>query len=182
MLVKTTGRKVTLKQSFVDMVEKRMKKFDKFFDDDAEAKVTVTVEKDRQTAEVTVKSKGFFFRAERTAQDMETAFSDAADLLVKQIVRNKEKLGARVKHNAIDDYVMSDLSAEEPDEKESPSDTFEIAREKRFHVERMTVDEAILQMNMLGHSFFLFKDIDTGELNVVYRRHDEAYGLLIPEP
>ena len=154
MLVKTTGRKVTLKQSFVDMVEKRMKKFDKFFDDDAEAKVTVTVEKDRQTAEVTVKSKGFYFRAERTAPDMETAFSDAADLLVKQIVRNKEKLGARVKHHAIDDYVMSDLPAEEPEEKESPSDTFEIAREKRFNVERMTVDEYFGKLRYMVNAYY----------------------------
>ncbi len=171
MNVKTIGRKVNLKQNFIDMVEKRMSKLDRFFDDDAEAKVTVTVDSNRQTAEVTVKSRGFLFRTERTAPDMETAFSDAADLIVKQIVRNKERLGTRVKRAEVDIVDTEDL----------PEESYNIARTKRFRVEPMTVEEAVLQMNMLGHSFFVFNDSDTDELKIVYKRHDEAYGLLIPE-
>ena len=168
------GRKVNLKQNFIDMAEKRMQKLDKFFEDGAEAQVTVTVEKDWQTVEVTVKSKGFLYRAEKSAQDMETAFNDAVDLIVKQIVKNKEKLGTRVKRAEVD-AVQATI-----DEVFVPDD-FEIAREKRFTVEPLTFDEAALQMEMLGHSFFIYQDIKTGELNVVYRRHDGAYGLLIPE-
>ncbi len=176
MKVKTFGRKVTIKQNFIDMVEKRMSKLDRFFDDDAEAKVTVTVEKDWQTAEVTVKNKGFLFRAERSASDMETAFNDAADLIVKQIVKNKDRLGTRVQRGEIDMY-ENEANFVEP----IPSnEQFNIVREKRFDVEPMTVEEAVLQMNMLNHSFFIFTNAESNELNVVYKRHDDDYGLLIP--
>ncbi|MEA5051159.1 MAG: ribosome-associated translation inhibitor RaiA [Oscillospiraceae bacterium] len=172
MNVKTLGRKVNLKQNFINMVEKRMAKLDRFFEDDAEAKVTVTVEPNRQTAEVTVKSRGFLFRAERSAPDMETAFNDAADLIVKQIVKNKDRLGAHVKRAEVDTL---------PDAGQEQQTSYDIVRTKRFRVEPMTVEEAILQMEMLGHSFFVFEDSDSEELKVVYKRHDEAYGLLIPE-
>ncbi|NLC78630.1 MAG: ribosome-associated translation inhibitor RaiA [Ruminococcaceae bacterium] len=177
MKVKTIGRKVNLKQNFIDSVEKRMSKLDRFFDDDAEAKVTVTVEKDWQTAEITVKSKGFLFRAERTAPEMETAFADAADLIVKQIVKNKERLGTHVKRAEVDIVAAEKLYIDTVPSNEQ----FNIVREKRFLVEPMTVEEAVLQMNMLNHSFFIFKNAESGELNVVYRRHDDDYGLLIPE-
>lgn len=173
MKVKLLGRKVNLKQNFIDMAEKRLHKLDKFFGDDAECQVTVTVEKDWQTTEVTVHSKGFIYRAEKSAPDMETAFSDAVDLLTKQIVRNKEKLGTRVKRTAVDEtaQAMGNL----------PEEEYVIAREKRFSAEPMSVEDAILQMNMLGHSFFIFRDAQSDELKLVYRRHDDAYGLLIPE-
>ena len=176
MKVKATGRKVNLKQTFIDMVTKRLQKFDRFFEDEAEATVAVTVEKNRQTVEVTVRSRGFLYRAERTAADMETAFADAVDLLTRQIVKNKEKLGNRVKTREVE-MVGAEMQYE-PDEEESGD--YRIEREKRFLVEPMTEQEAILQMELLGHTFFLFKNSETNEINVVYRRNDGAYGLLIP--
>ena len=176
MKVKATGRKVNLKQTFIDMVTKRLQKFDRFFEDEAEATVAVTVEKNRQTVEVTVRSRGFLYRAERTAADMETAFADAVDLLTRQIVKNKEKLGNRVKTREVE-MVGAEMQYE-PDEEESGY--YRIEREKRFLVEPMTEQEAILQMELLGHTFFLFKNSETNEINVVYRRNDGAYGLLIP--
>lgn len=175
MKVKTLGRKVNLKQHFIEMVEKRMSKFDRFFDDDAECQVTATVEKDVQTVEITVKSKGFLYRAERTAPDMETAFNDAADLIGKQIVKNKEKLGSRIKR------------AEPADDLEwlggdgVVDDEYRIVREKTFVVKPMSVEEAVLQMNMLNHNFYAFLNADTDSVCVVYRRKDDDYGLLIPE-
>ncbi|MEG1984390.1 MAG: ribosome-associated translation inhibitor RaiA [Oscillospiraceae bacterium] len=174
MKVKMLGRKVNLKTNFIDMAEKRMQKLDKFFDEGAEGQVTVTVGKDRQTAEVTVKSKGFYFRAEKSAFDMETAFNDAVDLIVKQIVKNKDKLGAHVKRSEVE------IEEQTIDAVVDTTD-YSIAREKRFLVEPLKTDEAILQMEMLGHSFFIFQDIDSGELNVIYKRRDGQYGLLIPE-
>ena len=103
MKVKTVGRKVNLKQNFIDKVEKRLQKFDRFFNEEPEATVTVTVEKgDRQTVEITVKSRGLLYRTERTSQDMETAFSEAADLMMRQIVKNKEKLGNRVRAREVE--------------------------------------------------------------------------------
>ncbi len=174
MKVKTLGRKVNLKDRFISMVEKRLAKFDRFFDDDAECQVTVTVENNRQTAEITVKSKGFIYRAERTASDMETAFNEAADIIGKQIVKNKGKLGARIKRieNNYDEFGLS------PD---TVDDAYNIVREKRFHVKPMSVEEAVLQMNMLSHSFYLFLNADTESVCAVYRRNDDDYGLLIPE-
>ena len=177
MKVKATGRKVNLKQTFIDMVTKRLQKFDRFFEDEADATVTVTVEKGRQTVEVTVRSRGFLYRAERTAPDMETAFADAVDLITRQIVKNKEKLGNRVKAREVE-MVSAELQYE-PEEEDDGGD-YRIVREKRFLVEPMTEQEAILQMELLGHSFFLFKNSETDEMNVVYRRNDGAYGLLIP--
>lgn len=175
MKVKTLGRKVTLKQHFIDMVEKRMSKFDRFFDDDAECQVTVSVEKDRQTVEVTVKSKGFIYRAERTEADMETAFNDAADLIGKQIIKNKEKLGTRIKRTVPADDMEFGFGEEFED------DDFRVVREKTFTVKPMMVEEAVLQMNMLNHSFYVFLNAETESICVVYRRNDDDYGLIIPE-
>lgn len=175
MKVKTLGRKVNLKEHFITMVEKRMNKFDRFFDDDAECQVTVTVEKDRQTVEVTLKSRGFIYRAERTAADMETAFNDAADLIGKQIVKNKERLGARIKRSESADW------AEFGYDETSVDDEYRIVREKTFSVKPMMVEEAVLQMNMLNHSFYVFLNAETDSICTVYRRHDDDYGLLIPQ-
>jgi putative sigma-54 modulation protein len=175
MNITTTGRKVTLKNRFLEMVEKRMSKFDKYFDRDAEGHVTVTVEGSRQTVEITVNFRGFIYRAERTAHDMEQAFFEAADIIDRQIVRNKGKLGGRIKRTDNQTATVSDFgSAAEEQE-------FNIAREKRFLVYPMTVDEAILQMNMIGHTFFIFLNVEGEEISVVYKRKDGDYGLITPE-
>ncbi len=171
MNIKTVGRKVNLKEHFLTTVEKRLEKFDRYFDADAEATVTVTVETNRQTVEITVKNKGFIYRAERAAEEMEDAFADAADSIDKQIVKHKSKLGTRIKAHepepvleTVDEFV---------------DDEFRIVKEKRFELKPMTVEEAILRMNLLGHTFFIFQNID-GEVSVVYKRKDDDYGLLIP--
>ena len=175
MNIKTTGRKVTLKQSFLDMVEKRMSKFDKYFESDAEATVTVTIEGNRQTVEVTVRSRGFIYRAERTSPDMDIAFNDAADIIDRQVVKNKSKLGARIKKVEVAQEVLS------MHDEEIVDDEYRVVREKSFLLKPMMVEEAILQMTMLGHSFFVFLNVDTGAVNVVYLRKDDDYGLLMPE-
>ncbi len=171
MRIICTGRKVVLKDSFIQRVDKRLAKLNKFFGDDAEAIVTVTVEKSAQEVEITVRDSGFVARAERSAPQMEEAFDAAADVLTKKIVKNREKLSERLQRS---------LPADEeyPAEEE---DSFHLIREKRFVVKPATVDEAILQMNMLGHSFYLFRDADSDEINAIYARKDGSYGLLIPE-
>lgn len=171
--MKTTcnGRKVNLKDSFVERVEDRLAKLDKFFDDEAEAAVTVNVEKNRQTVEITVRDRGFVARAERSAPQMEEAFDAAADVLTHNIVKNRKKLSEKLQRPIPDEYM------DEPMEDED----YHLIREKRFVVKPSTVDEAILQMNMLGHSFYLFRDADSDEINAVYARKDGSYGLLVPE-
>jgi putative sigma-54 modulation protein len=167
-----TGRKVALKDSFVERVEKRLRKLDKFFGDEAEASVTVMVEKKFQKAEITVRDRGFVARAERSAEKMEEAFDAAADILTKNIVKNRKRLAERLQRAvpAEDDFPF-----------EAEEERYHLIREKRFVVKPSTADEAILQMNMLGHSFYLFRDADTDEINAVYARKDGSYGVLIPQ-
>lgn len=171
MKITTTGRKVTLKPAFNERVEKRLAKMDKFFSQEAEAAVTVTVERDRQTVELTVRDKGFVARAERTDKTMETAFDDVADILTRRIIKNRKKLGDNICRAAESAY----MPAEEPEEE------YNVIREKRFFLKPQSVDDAILEMNMVGHTFYMFKDVETDKIEVVYRRKDDTYGLLIAD-
>lgn len=173
MKITCSGRKVSLKSNFIERVEKRLGKLDKFFDDQAEAHVTVEVEKNHQTVEITVRDGGFVARAERSAEKMEDAFDFAADVLTKNIIKNRKRLSERLQRSIHADESFGSFEEEE--------DTFHLIREKHFVVKPSTVDEAILQMNMLGHNFYLFRDADSDEINVVYARKDGRYGLLVPE-
>ncbi len=177
MKVTTTGRKVNLKDNFINTVQRRLDKFDRFFADEADAAVTVSREKDRFTVEITVKSRGFFFRTERTGTDLGTTFNEAADLMMRQIVKNKEKLGNRVRSHEIE-VAGEEMNYAAP---ENEGEDYRIVREKTFRIEPMTEQEAVLQMDMLGHTFFVFRNSGTDEINIVYRRHDDSYGLLIPK-
>ncbi len=176
MKITTTGRKVGLKDNFLKRVETKLAKLDKFFSDSAEANVTVTVEKDWQTVEITVKDKGFTCRAEKSADRMEDAFDAAFDVLTRRIVKNRKKLENRVCQPAVAEFAAAEHA------EEAAEDEYHVIREKHFSCKPSTVDEAILEMNMLGHTFFLFRDADTDDVHAVYRRHDGSYGLLIPEP
>ncbi|MCI6958261.1 MAG: ribosome-associated translation inhibitor RaiA [Oscillospiraceae bacterium] len=168
MKVTCTGRRVSLKPSFIEKAEKRLAKLDKFFPEETQAQVTVTVEKSRQTVEITVYDNGITVRAEKTADQMEAALEDAADLLTRRLVKNRKRLSTRMTR-----------AAEWPADPE-PEETFEVIREKRFAVKPCTTDEAILQMNLLGHNFFMYRSMENDQIQVVYRRADGGYGVLIP--
>lgn len=172
MKVSITGRKVTLKDAFKERVAKKLAKFERFFDEDAEGFVTVTVERDRQTVELTIKSRGMIFRAEETTRDMLFSLDAAVDTLMRQINKNKTRLEKRLKAGAFDEEAA-------PGEKSAPGD-FQVARVKRFDLRPMDVEEAILQMNLSGHVFYTFLNTGNGQINVVYRRHDGSYGVLEP--
>ncbi len=172
MKVTTIGRKVSLKDNFLQRVEDRLGKLDKFFSDNAEATVTVTVEKKWQTVEVAIKDRKMNFRSEQSADNMEVALDDAIDNLESQIVKNKERI-----HRKFNGYAYFDDLAGVNDD----VDDYEIVRKKVFSLQPQSVDDAILEMNMLGHNFFMFKDLVTEEINVVYKRKDGKYGLLLPE-
>ncbi len=173
MNISITARKTTVKDSFRDKVEKKLKKFDRFFDDEAKAAVVVTNERDRDTVEVTITANGMIFRSEKTTPDRSDSLEVVCDILFKQIVKNKSKLINRVREKAFENIEASDL----PDEVER---AFNIVKHKKFPVHAMSVDEAILQMNMLGHQFFVFENGETGKINIVYSRHDNSYGLIEP--
>lgn len=171
MKITTLGRKVNLKDTFTERVEKRLAKLDKFFTDQAQAQVTVSVEKSWQTVEITVRDKGLMVRAEKAADRMEDAFDDAADVLTQRVIRCRKRMDKQATQAA-------EVPIPEP---EAEEEEHSIIREKRFSVKPCSAEEAVLQMEMLGHSFFMFRDAETDEINVVYRRNDGNYGLLIPE-
>lgn len=174
MKINVIGRKVTLRNNFKEMAERKLSKFDRIFDEDAEATVTATVEKNRQTVEVTIRQRGMIYRAEDTAPEMNEALDHAIAALGRQIRRNKTRL-EKAKKMSPGVELADDYYYDEPDE------ALDVVRTKRFFVEVMTSEEAILQMNMMDHEFFLFRDDESGEINVVYRRKDGNYGLLIPD-
>lgn len=174
MKINVIGRKVSLRNNFKEMAERKLSKFDRIFDEDAEATVTATVEKNCQRVEITIRQRGMIYRAEDTADEMNEALDHAISALGRQIRRNKTRL-EKAKKMAPGIELSDDYYYDEPDEELS------VVRTKRFFVEVMTPEEAILQMNMMDHEFFLFRDDESGEIHVVYRRKDGAYGLLIPD-
>ncbi|HAN44055.1 MAG TPA: ribosome-associated translation inhibitor RaiA [Ruminococcaceae bacterium] len=175
MNVTITARKTTIKDSFRERVEKKLSKLDRFFDENASAAVTVTNERDRETVEVTVSCHGMYYRAEKTTDDRFDSLEAVVDSLVKQIVKNKTKLAARLKKSAFE------IKDEFDDLPMLADNTYQVAKVKHFSVKPMDVEEAILQMNLLGHEFYMFKNQDTGDINVVYKRKNGDYGLIEPE-
>lgn len=172
MYITITARKTSVKDSFRERVEKKLSKFDRFFDDDAKAVVTVTNESGRETVEITVQSQGMFFRAEKTTSDRLDSLEAVTDSLFRQIVRNKNKLEKRLKSDAFDPMFHDEPISDEE---------YKVVRVKKFPIKPMDVDEAILQMNMIGHEFYMFRNSESGEINVVYKRHNGDYGLIEPQ-
>lgn len=172
MNITIVGRKVNLRENFKELVQRKLSKFERIFDADADAVVTVTLEKNRQTVEITVRQRGMIYRAESTAAEMNEAIDDVIAALGRQIRKNKTRLERAKK---VQRFELVDEYYDEPDEE------IEIAKRKTFRAETMHVDEAILQMNMLGHNFYMFRDDESGELNVVYKRRDGRYGVIEPE-
>ena len=170
------GRKVNLRDNFKERVYKKLGKFEKIYSEDAEANVKVTLEKNRQTVEVTIFDDGMTYRAESTALEMNDALDAVVDILGGQIRKNKTKLSKKLRADSIEQYF-----AAEPDTEEIPEVNYSVVKTKSFVVKPLSVEEAILQMNMIGHEFFMFLNSATNQLCVVYKRKDDTYGLLEPE-
>lgn len=173
MNITVVGRKCTPRDSFKERAAKKLQKIDRFFGDSASAKVTATVEKTSQTVEITVYHDGMIYRAQAKAQNMNDALDPCVDLLIRQIRKNKTRLEKRLRTGAFDEF-----AADEPVEEEKD---FELVRSKTIPIKPQSVEEAILQMNMLGHKFYMFRDSATDNVAVVYQRDDGGYGLIEPE-
>ena len=176
MKVTVVGRKVNLRNNFKELAAKKLSRFDRIFDEDAEAIVTVTVERNRQTVEITIKQRGRLYRAESTDLEMNDALDQVISALGRQIRKNKTKLERELHSSGISQFIEEYYNSPEPETEED-----KVVRTKRFSVKPLSVEEAILQMNMLGHQFFMFRDADSNEINVVYKRKDGNYGLLEPD-
>ena len=176
-----TDKKVDLPAKIHAYAEKKVGKLDRFFKEDATAAITFSVEKDRlNKVEVTVRSSGTIFRVSESTSDMHASIDAAVTTLERQIRKNKTRLEKRLRQGAFERNVDAEVSSFAPEEPEEGE--YSIVRSKTFPIKPMTRDEAILQMNLLGHSFFAFKDEEAdGAFAVVYRRYDGDYGLIEDE-
>lgn len=174
MKVIITGRKVTLRDSFKEMANKKLSKFDRIFGEDTIANVTVTLERKVQRVEITIRYNGKIYRAESDTSDMNESLDHAVDAIGGQIRKNKSRLEKQLRSGVIDEHLPG------WSENEQEAD-YEIVRSKKFEVKPLTEEEAILQMNLVGHQFYLFINSETNEINVVYKRKNGQYGLLQPK-
>ena len=176
-----TDKKVNLPNSIHYYAEKKVGKLDRFFKEDATAAITFSVEKDRlNKVEITIRSNGTIFRVSESTSDMNASIDAAVTTLERQIRKNKTRLEKRLRQGAFERAVDAEVSSFAPEEPEEGE--YRIVRSKTFPIKPMTRDEAILQMNLLGHNFFAFRDQDAGDVfAVVYRRYDGDYGLIEDE-
>ena len=176
-----TDKKVNLPNYIHNYAEKKVGKLDRFFKEDATAALTFSIEKDRNQVEVTIRSSGTIFRVSESTADMRASIDAAVASLERQIRKNKTRLEKRLRQGAFERALdVEDFSSFAPDEPEEGE--YHIVRSKTFPIKPMTRDEAILQMNLLGHSFFAFRDEDAdGAFALVYRRYDGDYGLIEDE-
>lgn len=175
-----TDKKVNVPNYIHNYAEKKVGKLDRFFKEDATASLTFSVEKDRNRVEVTIRSSGTIFRVSESTSDMHASIDAAVASLERQIRKNKTRLEKRFHSSgAIDQYVQEYAEDSEPVDEDTGE--YEVVKTKRFYVKPASVDEAILQMNMLEHQFFMFRNTESNEINVVYRRKDGKYGLLEPD-
>ena len=176
MNITINGRHLTVRQDLRDLIEKKLAKFDKFFPGDAEAAVKLSRVRDVERVEVTIQSGTTLFRSEDESSTFMNALDCCLYAIERQIRKNKTRLSKRLRDNIkIPDYDPGDGAA--PDEPEEGAFTI---RTKTFDIKPMTPEEAILQMNLLEHQFFVFNDVDTGVTCVVYKRKDGGYGLIVP--
>ena len=173
MKITVVGRKCTPRDSFKERAEKRLKKVERFFGDDAEAKITATVEKNEQIVELTIFHDGYIFRSQERAQNMNDALDRCADSIVRQIRKNKTKVEKKLRQGAFEAYEAIDSFPAEDD--------YDIVRSKEITLKPQSVEEAILQMNLLDHQFYMFRNSANDSVAVVYRREDGGYGLIEPE-
>ena len=168
-------KKVRLPDNVHAYAEKKVMKLARYFEEDAEALVVFSVEKNRNQVELTVHGAGTWFRASESTSDMFASIDAAVGTIEGQIRKNKTRLARRLRQDAFTRTVQEETSFAPEQEEDDLTRT----RVKQFYVKPMTREEAVLQMNLLEHNFFAFRDEDNGgSFAVVYRRNDGGYGLI----
>ena len=170
-------KKVKLPEKVHAYAEKKVMKLARYFEEDAEALIVFSVEKNRNKAELTVHGAGTWFRASESTSDMFASIDACVGTIEGQIRKNKTRLARRLKDGAFQRTVQEETSFAPETEEE-----LSIVKAKKFYFKPMTREEAVMQMNLLGHNFFAFRDEDNGgSFAVVYRRYDGDYGLIEDE-
>lgn len=170
------GKNIEITQALGNIVEENLHKLDRYFNEDTKVQVTLSVEKLSHIIEITIPFNGQVLRAEVSGKDMYAIIDDAISVIERQVIRFKNRLRAKSRgHNEISftsDF-MNDTESEE-------QENLQIAKTKRFAIKPMDSEEAVLQMELVGHNFFVYRDAKTDEVNVVYKRKNGTYGLIEP--
>ncbi|MGI6091554.1 MAG: ribosome-associated translation inhibitor RaiA [Veillonellaceae bacterium] len=176
MAITVRGKNIDITPALKDYVEKRVGKVTKYFDSLGEITVLLTVEKGSHIVEVTVPVNGMLLRGEESTTDMYTSIDLVIEKLERQIEKYKTKLARKLRSGFIkgEPAPSVGMTADE-------NDDFKIVKTKRFAVKPMDVQEAVMQMNLINHDFYVFTNAETEDVNVVYRRKDGNYGLIEPE-
>ena len=173
MLLNFVGKNIELTESLKNVAEKKFSKLDKYFSEEANARVVFSTVREEQTVEVTIFLPKTIIRAEETTDDMYSSMDNAVDALARQIRKHKTKLKRRYQNN---ETIRFDEIAEKEKEKEETEN--KIVKRKNFELSPMNEEEAILQMELLNHNFFVFLDADTEAISIVYKRKDGNYGKI----
>ena len=169
------GKNLEVKEGIKTQINDKFAKVGKYLDDDTNVDVTLSERKNMKKVEVTIPVRGHIIRAEEEDMDLFAAIDMAQDTLIRQLIRHKEKLidSKRTAKEIFEDDYVEEYSYDD--------EGVQIVRTKRFGIKPMDAEEACEQMDMLGHSFFVFLNADTDEVNVVYKRKGDTYGLIEPE-
>jgi len=171
------GKHIEITDALRDYVTKRVGKLEKYTDEFQDVSVTLLVEKDRHRVEVTAPINGMILRGEEQTGDMYSSIDMVLEKLERQIDKYRTRISKRMRTKVLKDHEPEGAAGRAAWEDEGE----QIVRNKKFPVKPMSVDEAIMQMNLIGHSFFVFTNAETQRMNVVYRRKNGDYGLLEPE-
>ncbi|MBR7164075.1 MAG: ribosome-associated translation inhibitor RaiA [Clostridia bacterium] len=175
MKITMTGKQIELTPALKERITERFSRLDRYFHKETEATVTLSVQREKQVVEATVYSGNLIVRVEETTDDMYVSIDNAVDILERQLRKHKTRIEKKLKKDTFDVAAVEQIPFAEPVEEEKE---FKIVRTKRFESKPMSPEEAILQMNLLGHQFYIFTNAETGESNVVYQRKNGDYGLI----
>lgn len=178
MKINIIGRQLNVYDDTKSMITQKLEKLDRYFGEEGSATVTLSHKRNLSTLEVTIKASNTLFRSEVDAESFRDAMDKSIDNIERQIRKNKTKLRKKLREGLISDEAIAAASVEGGEDAE---DGNIIIRTKKFEYTPMSPEEAVMQMNLLGHSFFVFNDTDTGKTCVVYKRKDGNYGLIEPE-
>ena len=175
MKITISGKQIELTDALKNRVEEKFAKLDRYFHKETEAFVTLSVQREYQTIEATVQSGSLILRAEEATDDMYVSIDKAVDTLERQLRKHKTRIEKKLKKEYFEAARLKEIPYIEDVAEETE---FNIVKTKRFEVKPMSPEEAILQMNLIGHQFFVFLNSQTGDSNVVYKRKDGDYGLI----
>ena len=184
MVLYVSGKNMEVSDYLKDVVRKKTRKLDRYLKPEAEVQVRLSIEKSRHIAEATIRADGIVLRGEEATGDMYSSIDAVLKKIERQMRKYRTRLGKRLRESAFAEQAAFDEEVKEElveqNRAEEEYDEPKIVRSKRFVAEPMEIEDAVMHMDLVGHSFFVYRNPSTNEVNVVYRRHDGNYGVIEP--